>query len=144
MKHILKLSAIKTIYLTNENIYSSGGIAPLTNSNKMKNFIMVLLTALLTFGFITMVFFSSTSFIGIGEKIEFATMDREFQFTCMPAKGRDYRMMLRNFEEFKLENESPDLKLFRMTSKNYLNVRSWCRYKTMLEWNHEYLPYWKR
>ena len=110
----------------------------------MKDFVLILLTAFFTFGFVTILFFSSSSFVGIGEKIEFSTKDGEFQFTCMPAKGRDYRMMLRNFEEFKVKNETPGLLIFRITSKNYLNVRSWVRYKTMEEWNHEYLPIWKR
>ena len=63
----------------------------------------------------------------------------------MPSKGRDYTMMLRSFEEYNAKNNaSEELKVYRATSKNYLKISSWCSYKGLAEWNHEYLAFWKR
>ena len=105
---------------------------------------MVLLTALLTYGITALVFFNSNGYLGIGEKIEFSSVDGKFKFICSPAKGKDYMMMLRELETYKRKNNVLHLKIYRTTSRNYLNLKAWCRYKNLQEWNHEYLPIWRR
>lgn len=107
----------------------------------MKYILIILCTVILTFTIISFLFFNGINFT-IVDKINFSTKDRDFTFTCMPSKGRDYAMMKRAFEDYKLKkNVTDNLKIYRVTSKNYLKISSWCQYKISPEWNHEYLSF---
>lgn len=109
----------------------------------MKYLFVVLCSIFLTWTVMTILFFKNNDLI-ITEKIEFATKDAAFSFTCIPSKGRDYAMMLRSFEEFKAQNNLPkELEVYRITNKNYLKIDSWCRYKILPECNHKKLSVWK-
>jgi len=110
----------------------------------MKYTLIILFTALLTYTAVSFLFFNSKNFMMI-DKIEFSTIDEDFTFTCIPSKGRDYAMMKRTFDAYKVKNnKTDDLKVYRVTAKNYFKISSWCWYKTSPEWNHEYLSFWKR
>ncbi|NNE15167.1 MAG: hypothetical protein HKO66_04755 [Saprospiraceae bacterium] len=108
-----------------------------------KNILCLLATAGVTFVVILLIFFQTGSFM-IGERIEFATKGGEYSFMCMPSKGRDYKMMLRSFEDYKKKNDLTDIKIYRVTSKNYLNIGAWARYKFLPEWHHPFLYWWQR
>jgi len=98
----------------------------------------------LTFGLVCFFFFKS-DFSLISPPIHFQTKCAEFKFSCIPSKGRDYKMMERQFEKFKIKHpDSKDKKLYRITSKNYLNIGKWTEYKTRVEWQYPYLVFWKR
>lgn len=101
----------------------------------MKNLIIIVLTSILTFLLITIIFFSCS--LSIGEKINFSTKDGKFNYSCVPSKGRDYKMMISAFSQFKSkENLNDEIKIYRVSKKNYLNICKWTSYKTMQEWQH--------
>ncbi len=105
----------------------------------MKYIVIIFFSVVFTFLTISTLFFTKNSF-SIGERIEFCTKDGEYNFICIPSKGRDYQMMLDSFEKYKKENNiENNEKVYRKTSKNYLKISHWCKYKISPEWNHECL-----
>ena len=113
----------------------------------MKIFITAILTAILTFSLITYTFFNCCSDLTIIDTrtIKFQTRNNEFSFEAMPGKSRGFKMMESQFEEFRKENpNTDDTVIYRIDLKNYLNLKNWCKYKSMSEWQYPYLPPWKR
>jgi len=105
----------------------------------MKQLLIILLMLLLTATFIGVMFFSSNNFV-IGNTINFSTLNGEFKFTCIPSKGRDYNMMIKEFNDYKTKNNfDSKVKIYRTTRINYFNISRWCEYKFQPEWQHEYL-----
>jgi len=106
-------------------------------------YIKIILTSIssiaITFLVITISFFNSNK-ISFGERINFQTKNGEFKFTAIPSKGIDYKMMERQFEEFKLKNNTiNETTLYRTTTKNYLKISKWCQYKVMPEWQYPFI-----
>jgi len=69
----------------------------------------------------------------------YQTENAEFEFTTMPAKGRDTGMMERQFSNFKENNPKyEDLKLFRTFERNPLKFWNWYLYLTDEIYHYEY------
>jgi len=105
----------------------------------MKN--KIILTSLFTslFTFILLFFYQDN--VVIGARINFQTLDGDFKFTAISSKGRDYLMLGKTCSKnYKLENQLTDeVILYRTTSKNYLDIASWCKYKIKPEWQYPLL-----
>lgn len=105
----------------------------------IKYFFVASTSSILTIIFVAIAFFNTNNKLVIGEEIVFRSDDGLFEYTTMPSKGRDYKMMERAFFDHKQkENIGSDVKLFRITKKNYLNISKWCLYKSLPEWNYPY------
>ena len=69
----------------------------------------------------------------------YQTENAEFEFTTMPAKGRDIGMMERQFFHFKETNpEYKELELFRAFKRNPLKFWNWSSYLTHKMYKYEY------
>lgn len=100
---------------------------------------VVVISCILSIIFVAIAFFNTTNKFVIGEKIVFRSDDGLFEFTAIPSMGRDYIMMEQAFLNHKQkENIGDNVKLYRVTMKNYLNISKWCSYKTLPEWNYPY------
>jgi hypothetical protein len=105
----------------------------------IKYFFVASISSILTIIFVSIAFFNTPNKLVIGEKIVFRSDDGLFEYTTIPSKGRDYKMMEQAFiNHKKKENIDGSVKLFRVTKKNYLNVSKWCSYKSLPEWNYPY------
>ena len=110
----------------------------------MKYLIIVLMTIMLSFFVIATVYFSCQNMVLISS-IRFQTKHNEFSFVAIPSKGRDYKMMEKQFQIFKDSNPKfKNLTLYRVDIKNYLNVCKWLQYKARPEWYYPYLYPWER
>ncbi len=105
----------------------------------IKYLLVSFITCVLTFVSITVIFFKPSNKFSIGEKIVFRSENGEFEFTTDPSKGRGYKIMERAFIKYKLKmGLNEDLKIYRTTKKNYINISRWCSYKTFPEWQYPY------
>lgn len=110
----------------------------------MKKVLLAILLILLG-GFITGVLFFTQMGSYMGSHVFFQTENKEFTYMCFSAKGRTTQRMHEKFERFKEDNPKfADLKIYRVSSKNYLNFKKWAEYKLYPEWQYDYLPPWKR
>jgi len=110
----------------------------------MKYFLCFLLSAILCFIVVALLFFNRNNFVII-DHVNFQTKKKEFTFTVTTAKGRDVQMMERRFQDFKVENpEYKNLKLYRTTPINYLKIGKWVGYRANPAWTYPKLPFWKR
>ena len=71
----------------------------------------------------------------------YQTENAEFEFTTMPAKGRDIEMMERQFSYFKETHpEYAKLKLNRTFKRNPIKFWNWHSYLTDEMYDYEYQP----
>ena len=69
----------------------------------------------------------------------YQTENAEFEFTTMPAKGRDIGMMERQFSDFKEAHpEYEQLELYRAFKRNPLKFWNWYSYLTHEMYQYEY------
>lgn len=91
---------------------------------------------------VTFVWISSCSISVIPQtltRIEYSTLDQEFQYVVIPKMGRDLEMMEESFEEFKsklLSNHN--IILYRTTKKHWCNIWNWHKYAFRPEWKYPY------
>lgn len=75
---------------------------------------------------------------GIGKEYHFETESGEFQFTAMPSKGRDTKMMMRQYENH-LKKEGTEKETIKRTFKgNPLEFWNWYKYSTSELYQYEY------
>ena len=100
--------------------------------------IAIFITSIITFILISIIFFSNSPEVKIGERIHFQSKDGNFSFTAIPSKGINYVELEKAFSKYKIENKISDeaYKVYRVTRKNYLKISKWCQYKTMPEWQY--------
>ena len=76
---------------------------------------------------------------GIFRSYNYQTENAEFVFTILPAKGRDIKMMERQFSHFKETHpKHKELKLFRTFKRNYMKFWNWHTYMTNEMYQYEY------
>ncbi|MCE2612329.1 hypothetical protein LVD13_05035 [Flavobacteriaceae bacterium D16] len=76
---------------------------------------------------------------GLFMTYHYQTENAEFEFTTMPAKGRDIGMMERQFSHFKNTNpEFKELELHRTFKRNPIKFWNWYSYITNEMYDYEY------
>lgn len=76
---------------------------------------------------------------GLFRTYHYQTENGEFEFTTMPAKGRDIGMMEGQFSHFKNNNpEFKELELHRTFKRNPLKFWNWYSYLTHEMYDYEY------
>lgn len=76
---------------------------------------------------------------GLFKSYLFQTGNAEFEFGTMPSKGRNIKMMERQFSSFKEKNpEYSDLQLFRAFKRNPLKFWNWYSYLTNEQYSYDY------
>ena len=115
----------------------SGVMSRLNNGNEfeMKSILSFVFGFFLCF-LLTAVCFFALSTSGVNTtQIHFESESGNFKFVAMPEKGRDYKMMERQFEAYK-QKEQVEEQVYRVSRKNYLNVFRWAEYRTVPEWRY--------
>ncbi len=76
---------------------------------------------------------------GLFRNYLYQTENAEFEFTTMPAKGRDIEMMERQFSDFKNSNpEFEELELHRTFKRNPSKFWNWYTYLTSPVYHYGY------
>jgi hypothetical protein len=67
---------------------------------------------------------------GIGKRYHFQTESGDFEFTAIPSKGRDTKMMMRQYENHIKEKGTETEEIYRTFRGNPLKFWNWYTYST--------------
>jgi len=99
--------------------------------------IISLLSSIITFALIAGIFFNEKNTIIIAPGITFKSSDNGFHHTCYINKGCSYKDVERLFDEYLKSNDlNSEIRLLRVSRRNYLNINMWCHYKNRREWHY--------
>jgi hypothetical protein len=68
----------------------------------------------------------------------FRSSDGKWADSEITFKGRDFRLIVINFEDYKLKCQAPKATLLRATSRNWINVFAWPNYLLDKKWHVPY------